>query len=161
MAFVYEPMRQAGVELIRSLNLRTPPGCGGGMYFDRYRPDPETGWTIDHERDFQFFGMCGVGCDEDHPPMYYCLVWKGIPIRIDTYERGTGNNTVGIREEWRITAILAPKKLICVPEKEICEVIKEAFIAYAHRNNHNVLSVEFPHMPGVTHWAWESIWGVR
>ncbi|MBQ2144370.1 MAG: hypothetical protein II436_04570, partial [Oscillospiraceae bacterium] len=84
------------------------------MYFDRYRPDPETGWTIDHERDFQFFGMCGVGCDEDHPPMYYCLVWKGIPIRIDTYERGTGNNTVGIREEWRITAILAPKKLICV-----------------------------------------------
>lgn len=90
--------------------------------------------------------------------MYYCLVWKGIPIRIDTYERGTGNNTVGIREVFEIAIILAPKELIRVPSKEICEVIREAFIAEAHRDSAYVLSVEFPHMPGVTLWAWESIW---
>lgn len=159
MAFVYEPKGEAGVEKIRALELSDP--ITGGLFYNTHRPNPKTGWTIDHERDFQFFGMCGVGCDEDHPPEYYCLIWKGVPIRIDTYKRGTGNNTVGIREEWRITAILAPKELICVPSKEICEVIREAFIAYAHRNNHNVLSVEFLHMPGVTYWAWESIWGVR
>ena len=129
------------------------------MYFDRYRPNPETGWTIDHERDFQFFDMCGVGWDEDHPPMYYCLVWKGVPIRIDVYERGgTGNSTVGIIEVFDIDLISAPKELIRVPSKEICEVIREAFVAYAHRDNRNVLSVEFPDMHGVSYYAWETIW---
>ena len=157
MAFVYEPMGEMGVEKIRALDLSDP--ITGKPYFNTHRPYPKREWTIDCERDFQFFGMCGVGRDEDHPPMYYCLVWKGNPIRIDTYERGTGNNTVGIREVFEIACILAPEELIRVPEKEICEVIREAFIAYAHRNNHNVLSVEFPHMPGVTYWAWESSWG--
>ncbi len=70
----------------------------------------------------------------------------------------SGNNTVGIREVFDIACILAPQELICVPEEEICEVIKEAFIAYAHRDSAYVLSVEFPDMPGVTYCSWGSIW---
>ena len=150
MAFVNEPVGETGRELIKSLNLATPSGCGGGMFADYFLPLKSRIWTIDHERNLQFFVMGGIGCwDREQPPLTCCLVWEGLPIIIETYSRNKGDNTVGIEENWEIEEIRVPSKLMNVPEEEIIETVKEAFTVYAHRNDANVLSVEFPIVPKI------------
>ena len=150
MAFVNEPVGEVGRELIRSLNLATPSGCGGGMFADYFLPLKSRIWTIDHERNLQFFVMGGIGrWDREQPPLTCCLIWKRLPIIIETYSRNKGNNTVGIQENWEIEKILVYSELKKVPEEEIIEVIKEAFVTYAHRRNRNIKSVEFPVIPKI------------
>ena len=151
MAFVSEPMGEAGVKLIKSLNLLNPVGCGSNLYYnDFFAYLPKDEWTIDHERDLKFFVMGGIGrWDREQPPLTCCLIWKRFPIIIETYSCNKGNNTVGIQENWEIEKILVYSELKKVPEEEIIEAIKEAFIVYAHRDDANVLSVEFPVIPKI------------
>lgn len=150
MAFVNEPMGEAGVKLIKSLNLPAHSGAGHRNYNDFCTDRPEDKWTIDHERNLQFFVMGGIGrWDREQPPLTCCLIWKGLPIRIETYSRNKGNNTVGIQENWEIDKILVPSELKDVPEEEIIETIKEAFITYAHRRERNIEFVKFPMMPKI------------
>lgn len=150
MAFVNEPVGEAGRELIRSLNLSTPPGYGGGLFADYYLPLERSIWTIDHDRHLQYFVMCGIGFgDREQPPLYCCLIWHGNPIKIEARELGCGNNTVGIQELWEIEKILVPSELKNIPEKEIIEAIKEAFVTYAHRRERNIKTVEFSYIPQV------------
>ena len=158
MAFVNEPMGEAGVELVRSLNLPMPPGFGGGMLFDKFQPLPSRIWSIDRERNLHFFVLCGIGRDKGEPPKYCCLNWDGFPIRVDVFDVGTGNNIDGIRDVWDIIRILAPRELQKVSQEQMCETIKEAFVVYSNRGNKNVKSVDFPNMSGVRFVSQEYMW---
>lgn len=158
MAFVNEPMGEAGVELIRSLNLPTPSGCGGGMYFDTFRPHIKDVWTTDNERNLRFFEMCGAGCDREHPPIYCCLIWNGKPIRIDAYRYGKGSNTIGVDVVWEIERINPSVELKNIPAEQIRETIKEAFSVYTKTIYGFVKSISFPSMSDVRFTSNKTMW---
>ncbi len=158
MAFVYEEMGEEGVELIKSLNLPTPAGCGSGVYFDNYPSWPESEWVIDREKQLYFFEMCGRGSQKDEPPIYCCLVWGKTPIRLDAYRSGKGDYQVGVEITWEVVNIYAPKELMDLSKEEIVSTIKEAFIAHAHEDNLNIKGVDFPNMATPRFCDSEEVW---
>ena len=157
MAFVNEPMGEAGVKLIEALKLPDPVR-EDKLFFDMHPIDPEDEWTVDYKNNLRFFSMWGIGIDRNGYPKYCCLLWGDTPIRIDAYQSGKGSNTVGVDKIWHITSIYAPLELESVPSGRIKDAIKEAFVTYTNRLYRNVKSIEFPSMSEVSFVSKEWMW---
>ena len=144
MAFIREIVSEEGMDFLKSFHIPTPSGCGDGEWIDEYFSLGLTKWLVDKERDLIFITLCGQGFrfDIQHPPTYHYLIWKGQPIKIETFDKGAGDRTTGVRTVWAIHRIVAPITL-GVDAETVSETVKEAIEARERTRYKHFLSIEF------------------
>ncbi|GHU52910.1 hypothetical protein AGMMS49975_09750 [Clostridia bacterium] len=137
MAFVNEELNEQDKAFIASFNFIQPIGT-------KNPADIPENWISDRENEIFLICLGGQGYafNKEFPPDFWRLIWKGFPIKIETFNSATGNNTIGIKSIWNIDQIAVPRALN-IESKLLVETVKDAFDTYERRRNRNIISVEF------------------
>ncbi|GHU52907.1 hypothetical protein AGMMS49975_09740 [Clostridia bacterium] len=138
MAFVNEELNEQDKAFIASFNFLRPIGTKKPVDI------PET-WVSDRGNEIFLICLGGQGhrFDKEFPPTFWRLIWKGLPIEIETFDKGIGDWTIGKKIFWNISRITAPLALNVVDGKLLLKTIKDAFETYERARNKNIISIEF------------------
>lgn len=135
MAFVNEELTEQDKKFIAGFRFKKPLTVG--------LADIPPKWTADRERGYYLICLGGQGWrsydTNEYPPNYYRLILNNKVVKIEARIRHAGTNKTGVTVYWKLERIYADET-IDMPEKELLEVVKEAFVFYAniHYNGHAV-----------------------
>lgn len=140
MAFIYEELTEEDKEFFNSFGFYKALSSVS-------KADPPLGWVSDREREIYFVSLGGQGYrfDEEHPPTYYRLIWKGKLIKIEGYRKGEGNLIIGNSIMYKLTRITVSESLH-LKRSLLEKMIIDAFESYERGINKNLISVDFIYM---------------
>ncbi|WP_294362806.1 hypothetical protein [uncultured Clostridium sp.] len=141
MNFIYEKLTEEDKEFFKSFGFRDPLSS----FSLAYTPSV---WVADRKKEIYLVNLGGQGYkfDLEFPPTYYYLIWDRKLVKIEAYDKGSGDYKVGKNRIWMIQRIVAQETLE-IDENLLLDTIKEAFIAYDKGTNKKLLSTEFYGIP--------------
>ena len=126
MAFVYEEVGKENEALWNEIGWRDWADDPKGFY-------EKIHWCADKERGVY---MLPIGSFRDETPDYYDMAYKNVVVRMEKGDEGRIN---GLNDAiyYRIDKINIPKS-IWEYKDDICECIKESFVAYGRKYYSNL-----------------------
>ncbi|CAD6872413.1 hypothetical protein [Methylomonas fluvii] len=139
MAFVNETLTEQDKAWFASFNFQSE--------FSREPVPVPRKWTIDHENEAVLIVLEGQGADGyDVPPLFLTLIWKGTVVKIEAYNKGTGNFKTGTEEWWRVTEIRCPK-ILEVESSTVLQLIQEGLDALGSGHRRDVVKAVHIQLP--------------
>ena len=108
MAFVYEKLNEEDKEFFKSFGLRDP--------LSKFSPAKvPIEWVADRENNIFFVCLGGLGYrfDKEFPPTWFYLIWNNKLVKIQVYDKLTGNWNTGINAVIKVSH-MRPEKNPCI-----------------------------------------------